>query len=77
MLSIIYAECRKLALYTERRYAECHYAEGRYAECHFAQYRYPGAFLSSFTVNQVSCSVALSGNVWTPFSSYIYTRIST
>ncbi len=32
-----YAEC----LYTERRYAECHYAaECRYAECHHAECRY-------------------------------------
>ncbi len=29
MLSVIYAECRKLA-----HYAECLYAEFRYAECH-------------------------------------------
>jgi hypothetical protein len=28
MLAVVYAECRKLALY-----AECHYAERRYAEC--------------------------------------------
>jgi hypothetical protein len=34
MLTIVYAECHKLALY-----AECHYAECRYAECHYAECR--------------------------------------
>jgi hypothetical protein len=33
MLSGIYAECRKLALYAECHYAECRFAECRYAEC--------------------------------------------
>jgi hypothetical protein len=33
MLSGIYAECRKLALYAECHYAECCYVECRYAEC--------------------------------------------
>ena len=38
MLSVIYAECGKLAYYAEYCYAEfscaeCHYAECRYAEC--------------------------------------------
>jgi hypothetical protein len=33
MLNVIYAECRKYALYTEYYYAECHYAEYRHAEC--------------------------------------------
>ncbi len=27
MPSVMYAECRKLALHAECRYAECHYAE--------------------------------------------------
>jgi hypothetical protein len=31
MPSVIYTECRKLALYVE-----CHYARCRYAECHGA-----------------------------------------
>jgi hypothetical protein len=30
MLSVVYAECHKLALY-----AECHYAEFHYAKCHY------------------------------------------
>jgi hypothetical protein len=33
MLSVIYANCRKIGLY-----AECHYAECRYAECRGAIY---------------------------------------
>ncbi len=36
MQSVMYAECRKLALYAECNYAECHYAECHYAECHYA-----------------------------------------
>ncbi len=40
MLSIVYADCRILALYTKCRYAECHYAECRYAECHYTDCRY-------------------------------------
>ncbi len=32
MLSVNYAECRKLA-----QYSECHYAECRYAECRGAE----------------------------------------
>jgi len=35
MLSVIYAECRKYALY-----AECHFAACRYAECHYAECQY-------------------------------------
>jgi hypothetical protein len=33
MLCFNYAECRKKAHLSERRYAECRYAECRYAEC--------------------------------------------
>ncbi len=33
MLSVAYAECRKLALGAECRYAEWDYAECHYAEC--------------------------------------------
>jgi hypothetical protein len=33
MLTVVYAECRKLALYAECQNAECHYGEWRYAEC--------------------------------------------
>ena len=50
MPSVVYVECRILALnaecsYAERHYAECHYAECsyaecQYAECHYAEYRY-------------------------------------
>jgi hypothetical protein len=58
MLSFVYTECHKLALYAEGHYAEslyaeCHYAEcihaeGQnaeclYAECHYAECR--GALL--------------------------------
>jgi hypothetical protein len=32
MLSVVYADCHKLALY-----AECHYAEYRKAMCHYAK----------------------------------------
>jgi hypothetical protein len=39
MMSVIYADCRKKALYDECRYAECHYAECRYAEWHYAECR--------------------------------------
>ncbi len=35
MLSVIYAEHHKQALYAECRYAECRYAECRYAKCHY------------------------------------------
>jgi hypothetical protein len=44
MLTVAYADCRKLALYAECRklalYGECHYAECRYAECHYTECRY-------------------------------------
>jgi hypothetical protein len=33
MRTVMYAECRKLALY-----AECHYAEYHYAEWHYAEF---------------------------------------
>jgi hypothetical protein len=39
MQSVMYAECRKLALYAECNYAECHYAEGHYAECHYVEFQ--------------------------------------
>jgi hypothetical protein len=32
MLTVMYAECRKLALYAECHHAEYHYAEYYYAE---------------------------------------------
>jgi hypothetical protein len=43
MLTVVYAECRQLALY-----AECHYAKCRYAECHGADFmgRVTGATLA-------------------------------
>jgi hypothetical protein len=37
MLSVINAECRKLALYTECLYAECCYAQCHHAECCYAE----------------------------------------
>jgi hypothetical protein len=37
---VVFAECRKSALYAECRYAECRYAEYCYAECHYAECRY-------------------------------------
>jgi hypothetical protein len=40
MLSVIYAECRKEALYTECHNAECHNAECDYAECDYAECLY-------------------------------------
>ncbi len=45
MLSVTYAECRKLDDYTEFYYAECPYAEcrhaeGHHAECHHAECYY-------------------------------------
>jgi hypothetical protein len=42
MLSVIYADCHILALYSECNYAECHYGKCHYAECHYAEFR--GAF---------------------------------
>jgi hypothetical protein len=39
MLNDIYAECHKLALNAEGRYAECRVAQCRYAECYFAECR--------------------------------------
>ncbi len=36
MLSVVYAECNKLALYAECHYAECCFAMCHYAECHAA-----------------------------------------
>ena len=33
MLSVIYAECRKIRLYAERHYSECRYAGCLIAEC--------------------------------------------
>ncbi len=45
VLTVVYAELRKLAFYakchyTECNYAECHYAECHYAECHYAECHY-------------------------------------
>jgi hypothetical protein len=40
MLSIIYAECNKKALFAGCHYAEWLYAECLYAECHYAECRY-------------------------------------
>jgi len=37
MLSVVYAECHRLALYAEFHHAECCYAECRHAECGGAQ----------------------------------------
>jgi hypothetical protein len=39
MLSVIYAECHKYALYTDCRYAECCFVECRYTECCYAECR--------------------------------------
>jgi hypothetical protein len=38
MLSVIYAECHKQALYAECPHAKCHYPEFPYAECHYAEF---------------------------------------
>jgi hypothetical protein len=38
MLTVVYAECRKLALNGECHYTQCRYAEWRYAECRGAIY---------------------------------------
>jgi len=55
MLSVIYAECGKLAYYAEYCYAEFIYAECHYAECHYAQCR--GTLIASLCMlNQVSVS---------------------
>jgi hypothetical protein len=40
MLTVGYADCRKLALYAECHYAECPYAECHYVECHYAERHY-------------------------------------
>jgi hypothetical protein len=40
VLTVIYAECHKRALYTECHYTECHYAHCRYTECHYAKCLY-------------------------------------
>jgi hypothetical protein len=40
MLTVIYAERHKQAIYAECHNAECHYAECHYAECHYAERRY-------------------------------------
>jgi hypothetical protein len=37
MLSVIYAECHKLALHSKFHYVECHYAECHYVECRGAE----------------------------------------
>ncbi len=38
MLTVMYAVCRKSALYAECHYAECRYAECCYAECRGADF---------------------------------------
>ncbi len=40
LLYVVYASCRKQALYDERRYADCHYADCHYAERHNAKCHY-------------------------------------
>ncbi len=40
MMSVIYAECHKLALYAELQYTECHYDECQYYECLYAKRQY-------------------------------------
>jgi hypothetical protein len=37
MLSVIYAECHKYALYAGCHFAECRHAECRHAECRYAE----------------------------------------
>ncbi len=39
VITVVHAECRKLALYAECPNAECHYTECHYAECHSAECR--------------------------------------
>jgi hypothetical protein len=55
MLRVVYAECHKLALYTECHYTEWHYAgwhyaEWHYAECHNAECHYAGCRDPPFTI---------------------------
>jgi hypothetical protein len=33
MLTVVYVECRKLAVYADCHFAECHRAECRYVKC--------------------------------------------
>jgi hypothetical protein len=47
MPSVVYSECRILALYTERHNAACYNSDCHYAEFHYAEFHYAGRELLS------------------------------
>ncbi len=61
MSSVVYGECRELALHTECHYAECRYAECHYAECHYAECRYAECrgIIMTFSIITLRITVAL------------------
>jgi hypothetical protein len=54
MLSVMYTECHKLAIYAECHNAECHYAECDYDECRVAFKFYGQPYLEVFSRNSAT-----------------------